>query len=314
MEGITDEPYRLAIEKAFPEWDYYFTDFLRLPTQGKYKSDKILEHYGKDVLEKKSLKEKTGYQILTTTKAQTIDHVKRIEELGFEHLDLNLGCPSKKVNSHKGGAFLLSELDSLEKVIKDIRENFKGVFTAKIRVGYRNDELFEDVLHLLEDQGVEAVTIHGRTRDQMYEGRARWDYIKRAVEILSIPVIGNGDVWTMSDINQIFNETNCHAVMVARGALKTPWLATQYKEKKNFIDQVGEEELLVERRQYLENYFYYLLEEYKKTKPSEDALLRRFKAFSRYLFDDFDDPEVVRSRFLRSRTLDEFWGHLQRLL
>lgn len=313
MEGITDEPYRLAIQEAFPEWTYLSTDFLRLPSQGEYTQKKILEHFGLNCYSNEKLKKKTGFQILTTAHANTAPHIQKIESMGFDHLDINLGCPSKKVNSHKGGAYLLDDLVSLKKVLADIRSNFSGLFTAKIRIGYRDDLKFYDILKLLEDEGVEAVTLHGRTRDQLYEGRADWSYIRKAVETLSIPLIGNGDCWSLLDIERMLDETGCHGIMLGRGALKTPWMATIYEEHKDRLYAVNEESLLFERKSYLDYYFHLLERNYRKKGLDDEQLLRRFKAFSRYLFDDYENSEVLRSSFLRSRTLTEFKDKLTRL-
>lgn len=313
MEGITDEPYRMAIQEAFPEWSYLSTDFLRIPSQGEYSDKKILEHFGEKTFNHQKAKSKTAYQILTTAKANTIPHIQRLEKLGFDHIDINLGCPSRKVNGHLGGAYLLSDLAALKKIIGDIRSNFSGLFTAKIRVGFRDDKNFLDILRLLEDEGVEAITLHGRTRDQMYEGRANWAYVKEAVNALSIPLIGNGDCWSLSDIEQMFEETDCHAVMLGRGALKTPWMATLYEENKDHLSHVNEDYLLYERQKYLDYYFHLLERNYRKKGLDDDQLLRRFKAFSRYIFDDYPNSESLRSKFLRSRTLAEFQGNLDRL-
>lgn len=313
MEGITDEPYRMAIQEAFPEWSYLSTDFLRLPTQGEYSEKKIMEHFGDLTFRNEKVRKKTAYQVLTTAHANTAPNIKKIETLGFDHVDINLGCPSRKVNGNKGGAYLLGDMPSLRKVIKDIRENFSGLFTAKIRVGFRNDENFLDILKLLEDEGVEAITLHGRTREQMYEGRANWDYIKKAVKAVNIPLIGNGDCWTLFDIQRMFEETDCHGIMLGRGALKTPWMATLYDENKDRIANVNEDYLLIERQRYLDYYFHLLERNYRKKGLDEDQLLRRFKAFSRYIFDDYPNSEEVRSSFLRSRTLEEFKTRLENL-
>ena len=101
--------------------------------------------------------------------------------------------------------------------------------------------------------------------------------------------------------------------MLGRGALKTPWMATLYDENKSRIDNVNEEYLLIERQRYLDYYFYLLERNYKKKGLDDDQLLRRFKAFSRYIFDDYPNSEAVRSSFLRSRTLEEFKTRLENL-
>ncbi|WP_157868305.1 tRNA dihydrouridine synthase [Halobacteriovorax marinus] len=307
MEGVTDEPYRIAIERAFPEWDYLCTDFLRVPTVGSFSTQKIIGHYGEKVLSTPELRKKTGFQILTSYRAQTKEMVSRLNSIEeIEHLDLNLGCPSKKVNAHKGGAYLLSEMDELREIIKIIRENFKRTFTVKIRIGYKNTDRFLDSLKLFEDEGVEAITIHGRTRDQLYRGLANWDYIKQAVKSVNIPIIGNGDVWTVHDIDRMFDYCECDSIMLGRGALKTPWLASLYYQNKDSLDDLDDYTLLEARKTFIQNYFDELEREYKKEENQNIRILNRFKSFSRYLFDDFENPEQLRSSFLRANSLDHF--------
>lgn len=314
MEGVTDGAYRLAVGRAFSEWDYFSTDFFRVPSVGNIYPEALNNHYGKRALENKKLYQKTSYQILTSARAQTKETVSIINDLGYHHLDLNLGCPSKKVNAHHGGAFLLSDLDALRVIIKEIRESFKGVFTAKIRVGYKDDLNFLNILKLLEDEGVEAITIHARTRDQLYQGIADWKYIKQAVKACNIPIIGNGDIWTVEDIVRIFDECDPYAVMLGRSALKTPWLATLFDQFKDNSHFLSEEFLLEERKQHLDTYFYELEKEFRIEGLKEEIILKRFKSFSRYIFDDFPDFETVRGRFLRSEKLEHFKDHLSNLI
>lgn len=306
MEGITDGAYRQVLQKAWPEWDYFCTDFLRIPRHGDYPAKKVLEHFGHSCFAAETLRHKTGYQVLASDITEVGPTLQIIQEYGFRHLDLNLGCPSKKVNSHRGGAFLLSDRSALERLVTRIRKEFRGIFTVKIRVGYLDDRDFEDNLRCLESCGVEAITIHGRTREELYKGRARWDYIQRAVDVCQIPIIGNGDVWTVDDIDEMFQQTGCHGIMIGRGALKTPWLATLYR--KNIPHNEGF--LIEERRRQLEVYFELLEKEYRKIPLSDEQILKRFKSLSRYLFDDFPEPEKVRGQFLRSESLDQFKDHL----
>ncbi len=313
LEGVTDEPYRKAMLKAFPEWDLFFTDFLRVPSVGKISAKHIIEHYGESILNDPKLREKNSFQILTSPNAQTLEVVKLINDLGFNHLDLNLGCPSNTVNSNFGGAYLLAHPVELEKILKNIRNNFKGTFTVKMRVGYKNDELFLDLLKLIEANGVEAITIHARTKSQLYQGIADWKYIKTAVENCQIPIIGNGDIWNLDDIDNIFNTTNCHSVMFGRSAMKTPWLALLYKEWKKGKIENDETFLLFERKKYLELYFEALLNEYKNFDWNEQRIHKRFKSFSRYIFDDLHNGEIVRGKFLRSECLNEFIDLLYKL-
>lgn len=305
MEGITDGPYRKVIERLFPEWHRQCCDFLRVPSEGRYSEKKIIEHFGRSEYENEDIRKRTTYQILTSPTANTADTVKKIRQLGFKHLDLNLGCPSKKVNSHKGGAFLLSDLYLLKEVVSNARENFPDLFTVKIRIGYRNTEIFEEILETLESCSVDAITIHGRTRDQLYKGRANWDFIKLAVEKCKVPIIGNGDIWTTEDIDNIFKQTGCHAAMVARGALQTPWLAKLYrlKAKDHFINKDQELKL---RRGFIKAYYRELEKEYTEIGWEEGHLHRRFKGLTRYLIEELPEGQTIRSQLLRSKKFTEF--------
>ncbi len=313
MEGITDEPYRIAMLKHFPEWDQFFTDFLRVPTVGKINEKMIMEHYGPRIHANESWRKKNSFQILTTPRAQTQAVVEILESMKMHHLDLNLGCPSKKVNSHLGGAYLLSDHKGLREVLKTIRSNFTGHFTVKMRVGYHDDQNFSDTLKLIQDEGVEAITLHARTRDQLYKGVADWKYIAQAVEEVKVPLIGNGDIWIVEDIEKIFETTKCHSVMFGRSALKTPWLAKLYKEYIEEDAHIDETFLLFQRKNYLDLYFDGLLKEYREIGWTDDLILKRFKSFSRNLFDDYDDFETIRGNFLRSESLSHFLDHLAAL-
>ena len=107
---------------------------------------------------------------------------------------------------------------SLRSLIKEIRATFKGRFTAKMRIGYHNTDTFLDAVRMLNDEGVEMITVHGRTRDMMYKEPARWEFIAEAVKVSQVPIIGNGDIWNTTDIDRMLKETGCHGVMAARGA------------------------------------------------------------------------------------------------
>ncbi len=311
LEGVTDGPYRNAIQNVFPEWDYYSTDFYRIPTVGKLSPKVFIEHFDREQYQNQTIVNKTAFQILTSIRAQNESAAKILNELNFKHLDLNLGCPSHTVNSNGGGAYLLSNPSEMKKIVSIYRKFFTKNFTVKIRVGYRDDSSFVENLKILEGEGVEAITIHGRTRDQLYKGRANWEYIKLANEITKIPIIGNGDVWTPEDIEQIFTETKCYAVMFGRSAMKTPWLSKTYKEYINDGASINETLLLYERKNYLKSYFEALESEFKKYGLNDDVILKRFKSFSLNLFDDYENAELIRSKFLRSCTLDEYKVHLK---
>lgn len=313
MEGVTDGPYRQLVRDAFGGWDTYFCDFLRIPTDATFKAQTVKDHMGKEYWESLKIKQSTGFQILVSTRSRIKENIEVISSTGVDWIDLNLGCPSKKVNGHKGGAYLLDDLTEMERIVREIRDNFNGLFTCKIRLGYKDTSNFERILKTLEECGAQAITIHGRTKEQLYKGIADWTYIKKAVDISNLPIIGNGDVWTPLDIKNIFDQTGCYGVMIARGAMKTPWLASQYKK---YISQLAEvtrdkEFLEFERVNGIKKYFRSLENGYAFKK--ENLRLKRYKGLSRYLFDDFINAEILKSKALRSQGLNEFLDTIESL-
>ncbi len=306
MEGITDEAFRKTILKLYPEWDYLATDFLRVPSAGKYPAKFIARHMGKDLMEIPWIMDKTMFQILTSHKAFTIDMVRQISELGIPWLDMNIGCPSNTVCKNRGGSYLLTDLPSLRQLVRDVRQHFSGRFTCKIRIGYHNTLGFEDSIRLLNDEGVEMITVHGRTRDDMYKAPARWEFIRRAVELSEVPIIGNGDVWTAPDIKRMLSETGCHGIMIARGALRAPWVAQDY-QRENFYPSKAE---TLDR---IKTFF----REYRTLLEAEDismrGLLKQGKSVSRFMFDSIPNGEEFRRKLVLAQTVPEFFEVIEKL-
>lgn len=304
MEGVTDEYYRNVIQNLYPEWDTLSCDFLRVPSTNPYPEKHLIKHFGETVYNTPPIRKKTIYQILTSPNAFTKETVKAISNLGIEWIDLNLGCPSKTVCKNQGGSYLLNHHDHLKEIIKEIRAHFTGTFTCKIRVGFNDDQNFIKTLKLLEDEGVDAIKIHGRTRDQLYKGTSNWNYIKQAVKTVHIPIIGNGDIWTLQDIDRFYDFTNCHSIMLARPALKTPWLGTLYKEKKADSLELRKKEII--------RYFTTFYNETLKQDLPESSRIKRLKSVSRYIFEDLPNGEMIKRSFLLSKSFEEQMEHLQK--
>jgi tRNA-dihydrouridine synthase B len=306
MEGITDEAFRKTILKLYPEWDFLATDFLRVPSAGKYPLKHIVRHFGKDLMEMPWVQDKTMFQILTSHKAFTIEMVKQIEELGFPWLDMNIGCPSNTVCKNRGGSYLLTDLVTLRGLVKNIRQNFSGRFTCKIRIGYNDTNGFEDSIRMLNDEGVEMITVHGRTRDDMYKAPARWSFIQRAVELSRVPIIGNGDVWATPDVNRMLKETGCHGVMMARGGLKAPWIAQDYK-RENFYPTSKE---TFDR---IKEFFRAYRSALESENISERGLLKQSKSVSRFMLDGISNGETIRRKLMLSQAVSEFFETIESL-
>jgi tRNA-dihydrouridine synthase B len=306
MEGITDESFRKIVLKLYPEWDYLATDFLRVPSAGKYPNKHLVRHFGKELIEIPWIVDKTMFQILTSHRAFTVEMVKQVEELQIPWMDMNIGCPSPTVCKNRGGSFLLTDLASLRELVRNIRRNYTGRFTAKIRIGYNDTNGFEDSIRMLNDEGVEMITVHGRTRDDMYKAPARWSFIQRAVEISQVPIIGNGDVWKTTDIDRMLKETGCHGVMVARGALKAPWIAQDYR--RGLFEPDREQTF-----SKIKTFFF----DYKTLLESENisvrGLLKQSKSVSRFMLDGIEGSEPLRRQLMLSQTVPDFYSVIENL-
>jgi len=148
-----------------------------------------------------------------------------------EFIDINFGCPVKKVVRRNGGSGCLRDLGLVQDVIRSVAANTHLPVTVKIRSGW-NEEMRNPVEIGLrcQDAGARALALHPRTRTQMYTGAARWEEIAAVVQALEIPVIGNGDIKTAEDAYRMYRETGCAAVMIARGAFGQPWVFNQTRD------------------------------------------------------------------------------------
>ncbi len=150
---------------------------------------------------------------------------KRVEEAGAVLVDLNMGCPARKVVASMGGSALLRHPDLARDIFRAMRRALRVPFTVKIRAGWDKygEEAFA-VGRIAEEEGVDAVAIHARTREQAYKGKADWSLIRALKERLRIPVIGNGDITEPEDVGRMMKETGCDGVMIGRGIIGNPWL------------------------------------------------------------------------------------------
>ena len=156
---------------------------------------------------------------------------KKIEDRNFDILDINMGCPVPKVVNNGEGSALMNNPKLVGERVASVSKAIKKPVTVKIRKGFDDDSINAvEIAKIAEANGAAAIAVHGRTRMQYYSGKADWDIIARVKQAVSVPVIGNGDVFNVYDAIDLVKQTDCDGIMLARGAKGNPWIFSQIKE------------------------------------------------------------------------------------
>ena len=208
---------------------------------------------------------------------QTLAESARIvQDAGFDLVDLNLGCPAKRVVACNGGSGLLRDLPLIETIFRAVRAAVTIPFTVKFRMGWNDKDIVcVELAKLAEDCGLNAVALHARTREDGYTGQARWEYIAACKDAVSIPVIGNGDIRTPEDAAAMVDATHCDAVMIGRAAPANPWIfrqIAQYTASKEATG-IGTYDIPTDADRYrmIRTYFQMLVDEIALEEAAEAA-------------------------------------------
>ena len=223
MAGVTDTVFRRLI-RGFGGCGLLMTEFTS--ADGLLRETRRAQRY----LFHEEDEHPIAAQIFGANPDTLAEAATMCEQLGFDQVDLNLGCPAKKVVKC-GGSGLLRDLGLLETILKRLRAAVSLPLTIKLRSGWdANSIVVREAGRLAEDCGVEAIALHPRTRAQGYAGAADWSLIAELKRAVGIPVIGNGDIQRPEDAERMFRETGCDAVMIGRAAATNPWIFRQIQD------------------------------------------------------------------------------------
>lgn len=216
MAGITDVPYR-SICKEFGAGLTYSE---MISAKGMHYNDE------KTKLLMKKAENETPFAVqIFGSDADILAKVAEEISDSADIIDMNMGCPAPKVVKNGDGSKLMLSPDLIDEITKKVVEKAKVPVTIKIRKGWDKEHVNAvQIAKIAEKNGVSAITVHGRTREEFYSGKADWDIIKEVKDSVSIPVIGNGDITGIEAANEIFEKTNCDAIMIGRASLGNPWI------------------------------------------------------------------------------------------
>ncbi|MFO7814140.1 MAG: tRNA dihydrouridine synthase DusB [Halanaerobiales bacterium] len=219
MAGVTDYPYRQILREMGAKFIYTEMVSSKGLVYGSKRSEELLDYN----------KQKDGYiniQIFGEEAGFLVKAAKIIEEkYNPDFIDLNMGCPVPKVVKNGSGAALMKTTEKVKKILSEMTEQIDIPLTVKIRAGWNEENINAvQIAKISENNGVSALAVHGRTREQYYSGRVNYEIIKKVKEAVKVPVIGNGDIFDIESAVKMLARTNCDGFMIGRGIQGNPWL------------------------------------------------------------------------------------------
>lgn len=307
MEGLTDPLMREILTKI-GQYDWVVSEFIRvtqtvLPAHVFYKYVPELKHSGKN-------QGKTLYgvpvhvQLLGSNPDLMAENAVKVCKLGALAVDLNFGCPAKTVNNHRGGAILLTEPETVYQIIRAVRLAVPQhiPISAKIRLGYEDTNLTQEIGDAVQSANASWLTIHARTKIQGYKPPAYWELIAPLTHRLHLPIIANGEIWTLNHALTCREQANTQHLMIGRGAVTYPDLITQIQQqdKKNRYSPLLWQDLLSLQQAFLQG-----------NAKSNHMLVGRYKQWLGMLTQGYHEANDLWQKIKRIKSIDEILAIIQ---
>lgn len=306
MEGVTDLPFRRMV-RAIGGTGLTWTEFI--PSEGLARGEERWLRMADLDPEERPI----AIQVYGRRPQVLAEAARFVQDQGATLVDINMGCPSKKVCAHSGGSALMREPALVAEIVRAVRAAVTVPLSVKMRSGFDPGQRnAPELAFICQEEGAEAITIHWRTRADGYGGERAVDKIAEAVDRLSVPVIGNGDVVDRASAQAMLRQTGCDGLMIGRGALRNPWI---FRELGAWLR--GEATAVVgpaDRLAVLEHYVAECRGVFGGPgahRSPERATLGRLKQLAKHFLDAVPEGDAVRARVLHSATVDEALEHVQ---
>ena len=281
MAGVTNLPFRIICKKFEPGMVCTEMASSKAMFHNDQKTKRLLNTEGE--------KRPISFQIFGSDE-ETMGYATRYVNSVADIIDINMGCPAPKVVKNGDGSKLLLDLEKAERIIDSVVKNAKVPVTLKFRKGWDNDNIVATkIAKIAENNGISAITIHGRTRNEFYSGKADLDIIKQVKQEVNIPVIGNGDIVDEESALNMFQKTNVDGIMIGRGSLGNPWIF----EKVRYFLETGkklEDSSLEERLKIIKEHIDMEIEE-----KGENVAIKEMRKHISWYTKNLKDSSKFRS-------------------
>ncbi|MBU6136655.1 tRNA-dihydrouridine synthase family protein [Clostridium tertium] len=290
MEGITGFIYRNTYKKFFDNIDKYFTPFI-VPTSSKSFKTKEL----RDILPENNKGMNIVPQILTNDSDGFITTARKLQQLGYSEINLNLGCPSGTVVSKNRGSGFLAKREELDKFLDEIYKIDDMKISIKTRIGKDSSEEFYELIKIYNKYPLEELIIHPRTREDFYGNKPNLEVFKDALTLSNSPVCYNGDIFTLDDYNKLSKEfPELNTIMLGRGVLANPGLINEIRNNANLNKEV------------LKKFHDEIFNDYRNVFKDDKIAIYRMKELWGYMIYIFSDNKKYAKKIKKSQKVDDY--------